>query len=133
MNDFYILIIIGAILGFTILLTILINISIFRFKDKVKENLIFSIDYIKEIFDSGYNNILTDNYNDFLDKRNELFFGFGQIIIIAFIITVITILLLLKIISPEAGLPVLTAVSGFALAKTIGIIPRKKDKNNERN
>ncbi len=37
------------------------------------------------------------------------------------VIVFLTILLLTKTISPEAGLPILSAVSGFAIAKGISV------------
>lgn len=62
---------------------------------------------------------LNDAYSDYLQKRNEFWSTYGQVVIAAFIIIVLTILMLTKTISAEAGLPILSAVSGFAIAKGI--------------
>jgi ABC-type glycerol-3-phosphate transport system permease component len=67
---------------------------------------------------------LKDSYLDVLEKRNEFWFGFGQIVIVALIVVVLTVLLLTEKISPEAGLPILSALSGFAIAKTANTVKR---------
>ena len=54
----------------------------------------------------------------FLTKRNELWTFFGQFVLSAFVIAVIAILLLARIISAEAGLPILDGIGGFAIGKT---------------
>jgi hypothetical protein len=56
---------------------------------------------------------IKDAYGNFLEKRNDFWFSFGQLIII-----VLTVLLLLGTISPDAGLSIISALSGFAIAKT---------------
>jgi len=53
----------------------------------------------------------------FLTKRNELGTIFGQYVLSAFVIVVVAILLLAQVITAEAGLPILTAVAGFAIGK----------------
>lgn len=60
---------------------------------------------------------LNDAYSDYLQKRNEFWSTYGQIIAAIFIVIVLAILMLTKVISAEAGLPILSAVSGFAIAK----------------
>jgi hypothetical protein len=61
---------------------------------------------------------IKDAYDGFLEKRNDYCFGFGQIVIVGLIIIVLTVLLLLGKISAEAGLSIISALSGFAIAKT---------------
>lgn len=56
---------------------------------------------------------------DFLQRRNEFWTTYVQVLVAALIIVVLAILLLTKTISPEAGLPILSAVSGFAIAKSV--------------
>lgn len=51
-----------------------------------------------------------------LQERNSFWETYGRIVICIFIIFIIAILLLTKVISAEAGLPILSAVSGFAIA-----------------
>jgi len=53
-----------------------------------------------------------------LQKRNEFWDIYCQVIISILIVVVLAVLLLSKVISAEAGLPILSAVSGFAIAKT---------------
>lgn len=62
---------------------------------------------------------LNEAYSDYLQKRNEFWSTYGQVVIASFIIIVLTILMLTKTISAEAGLPILSAVSGFAIAKGV--------------
>jgi len=64
---------------------------------------------------------LLDAYSEHLERRNEFWTGYGQIIIAGLIIIVLTILLLTRSISAEAGLPVLSGISGFAIAKGVSV------------
>jgi quinol-cytochrome oxidoreductase complex cytochrome b subunit len=64
---------------------------------------------------------LTDSFSDFLERRNEFWTTYGQVIIATLIIIVLSVLLLTKTISPEAGLPILSAISGFAIAKGVSV------------
>jgi hypothetical protein len=60
-----------------------------------------------------------DIFSELLERRNEFWTSYGQLIIAALIIIVLTILLLTKTITAEAGLPILSAISGFAIAKGV--------------
>jgi hypothetical protein len=60
---------------------------------------------------------LAEAYAEHLQRRNEFWTSYGQVVIAALIIVVLSILLLTKTISAEAGLPILSGVSGFAIAK----------------
>src|SRR6266446_7487699 len=46
---------------------------------------------------------LSDSFSDFLERRNEFWTTYGQVIIAALVIIVLTLLLLTKTISAEAG------------------------------
>ena len=54
-----------------------------------------------------------------LQRRNEFWITYGQVILSTLIIIILSILLLTKTVSAEAGLPLLSAVSGFAIAKGV--------------
>jgi hypothetical protein len=60
-----------------------------------------------------------DALTESLQRRNEFWMTYGQIIVSVLIIVILTVLLLTKTISAEAGLPLLSAVSGFAIAKSV--------------
>jgi len=62
---------------------------------------------------------LSEFSSEYLERRNEFWVTYAQVVIALLVIVFLTILLLTKIISPEAGLPILSAVSGFAIAKVI--------------
>lgn len=62
---------------------------------------------------------LAESYSEYLTRRNEFWNTYGQVLIAILIVTVLTILLLAKAISAEAGLPILSGVSGFAIAKGV--------------
>lgn len=62
-----------------------------------------------------------DVYRDYLRERNDFWEKYGQVIVAIVIIVVLAVLLLTKTISAEAGLPILSAVGGFAIAKSAGI------------
>jgi hypothetical protein len=62
---------------------------------------------------------ISDAYAEYLQRRNEFWITYGQVVIAALIIVILSILLLTKTISAEAGLPILSGVSGFAIAKGV--------------
>jgi len=62
---------------------------------------------------------LHEAFSDFLERRNEFWTTYGQTLIAALIIITLALLLLTKTISAEAGLPILSGISGFAIAKGI--------------
>jgi hypothetical protein len=78
-------------------------------------------EYISRIFNHDPK-VLRDtvkiSFEKYLEKRNEYWSVFSQLYIAIVLITVIAVLLLTKTISAEAGLPILSAVVAFALART---------------
>jgi hypothetical protein len=50
-------------------------------------------------------------------RRNEFWTSYGQFMLSGFVIVCITILLLTKTITAEAGLPILAGIGGFAIGK----------------
>lgn len=62
---------------------------------------------------------LHDSYTEYLQRRNEFWTTYGQVLIAVLIVVVLAILLLTKTISAEAGLPILSGISGFAIAKGV--------------
>lgn len=60
-----------------------------------------------------------DAYTEYLQRRNEFWTAYGQVLLAILIVIVLGILLVTKTISAEAGLPILSAISGFAIAKGI--------------
>ncbi|AKX52362.1 hypothetical protein [Thiopseudomonas alkaliphila] len=63
----------------------------------------------------------SEAYRGYLRERNDFWEKYGQITVSVVIIVVLSVLLLTKTISPEAGLPILSAVGGFAIAKTANV------------
>jgi ABC-type glycerol-3-phosphate transport system permease component len=61
---------------------------------------------------------LSNLYQSYLEKRNDFWEHYGQVALAVLIVVVLAVLLLTKAISAEAGLPILSAVAGFAIAKT---------------
>lgn len=84
----------------------------------------------------GYFDKIDKEHGDSKERSGilgELWTTYGQILVSLFIVTVLTILLLTKTISSEAGLPILSAISGFAIAK--GVPPFRtppEPKNHDR-
>jgi len=62
---------------------------------------------------------MTDAHAEYLQRRNEFWTTYGQVLVAVLIIVILSILLLTKAISAEAGLPILSGVSGFAIAKGV--------------
>ena len=60
---------------------------------------------------------VTSYISDYLERRNDFWTTYGQVFICIFIVCIIALLLLTKTITAEAGLPILSAISGFAIAK----------------
>lgn len=60
-----------------------------------------------------------DVLTESLQRRNEFWITYGQLVVAILIVVILTILLLTKTISAEAGLPLLSAVSGFAIARGV--------------
>ena len=60
-----------------------------------------------------------DAYTEHLQRRNEFWTAYGQVLLAILIVIVLGILLVTKTISAEAGLPILSVISGFAIAKGI--------------
>jgi hypothetical protein len=56
---------------------------------------------------------------DYLERRNEFWVCFGQIVVIVVIITILAVLLILEKISSEATLPVISGLGSFTLGKGI--------------
>lgn len=52
-----------------------------------------------------------------LERRNELWAAHAQLLVAVLVAVLLTVLLLTGTISAEAGLPILSGISGFALAK----------------
>jgi len=55
---------------------------------------------------------------DFRERRNDFWLSYGQIVIALIIAVLLTVLLLTKTVEADAGLPILSAISGFAIAKS---------------
>jgi Fe2+ transport system protein B len=53
-----------------------------------------------------------------MEKRNEFWLYYGQIIIALVIAIILAVLLLTKVIDASAGLPLLSAMGGFTIAKS---------------
>lgn len=62
---------------------------------------------------------LTNMNADHLQRRNEYWTTYVQTVAAVFIVIVIAVLLLAKVIEPDAGLPILSAISGFVIAKAV--------------
>ena len=61
--------------------------------------------------------LASNTYSDYLSKRNDFWRSYGQIMLAILLLVFITILLLTKTIEPDAGLPILSGIAGFAIAK----------------
>lgn len=59
-------------------------------------------------------------YAEHLARRNEFWVSYGQVTVAVLLLIVVTVLLLTRTIDPDAGLPILSGIAGFAIAKTTG-------------
>jgi len=76
---------------------------------------------------------LNEAYADYLQKRNEFWSTYGQVVVAIFIVIILAILMLTKTITAEAGLPILSAVSGFAIAKGVSSSKSTPTNPNDQN
>ena len=63
--------------------------------------------------------LVSNLVEEYLNRRNEFWTLYGQFVLSVFVIVCVTILLLTRVISAEAGLPILSAIGGFAIGKGI--------------
>ncbi len=63
--------------------------------------------------------IAYESYAEYLQRRNEFWTAYGQVLLAVLIVVVLTVLLITQTITAEAGLPILSGISGFAIAKGI--------------
>ena len=120
LNNTTLLLIIVTIIGVTVLAGV-IFFAVNTFSSKNSEFFNYS-NYIEFMNKTNVRpnmpRYLNEAYSEYLSKRNEFWSTFTQVIIAAFIIFILAVLMLTKVISAEAGLPILSAVSGFAIAKS---------------
>lgn len=64
--------------------------------------------------------ILGTAYAEHLARRNEFWTTSGQVTVAILLLIVVTVLLLTRTIEPDAGLPILSGIAGFAIAKGTG-------------
>lgn len=67
---------------------------------------------------AGFHRHLAEASRDFLQRRNEFWTTYLQVVVAVLIVVVLALLLITKTISAEAGLPILSAVAGFAISKS---------------
>jgi hypothetical protein len=85
--------------------------------------------YQKTKFKSNFLRHFVGANSEYLQRRNEFFSTYLQVIIAILLIVVIAVLLITKTITAEAGLPILSAISGFAIAKTISATRNDPESN----
>lgn len=66
-------------------------------------------------------NLLPEVASEAYDKREGFWATYCQCMISLIVILIIAILLLLKIINPDAGLPILAAIGGAAIGQVAGL------------
>ena len=70
-------------------------------------------------------------YGEYLSRRNDFWLTYGQITVAVLLLIVVTVLLLTRTINPDAGLPILSGIAGFAIAKgpagSRGFAPRSPE------
>ena len=95
--------------------------SLLRRSDRILDQAIAYTDRMWSRGRRPYPAGLSDAVQEHLSGRYELWATFGQFAVSVFVVLCITVLLLTRVISAEAGLPVLSGIGGFAIAKGVGI------------
>lgn len=57
-------------------------------------------------------------YRSYLRERNDFWDKYGQVLVAIIVAVILAVLLLMNAISPEVGLPILSGVAGYAIAKS---------------
>ena len=63
--------------------------------------------------------VVPDSYTEYLQRRNEFWTAYGQVLLAVLIVIFLAILLITKTISAEAGLLILSGISGFVIVKGV--------------
>ncbi len=127
------------VFGFTVLFTI------YRFGHKLFEARIldfreFGLElynrllqyYENQNFRSNIPQHLVNANAEYLQRRNEFWTTYVQVLVAVLIIIVLAILMLTKTIGADAGLPILSAVSGFAIAKSVSAARAGNERDDQR-
>lgn len=86
-----------------------------------------SADFVSKLFEyyekvslkGNIHRSLAESNKDYLQRRNEFWSTYVQVVAAVFIVIVLALLLISKTISAEAGLPILSAVAGFVISKSV--------------
>lgn len=73
---------------------------------------------------------LAESNRDFLQRRNEFWATYLQVVVAVLIVVILALLLITKTITAEAGLPILSAVAGFAISKSAASNSTTSGENN---
>ena len=63
--------------------------------------------------------IIAEYGSNYRQNLNVFWLSYGQVVIAMFVVLILAILLLTRTVSAEAGLPILSAMSGYAIAKGV--------------
>ena len=118
--------------------------AIYRFGQRLAEAQVFNFRelwpdlyhrllelYQHQNFRSNIPQHLVNANAEYLQRRNEFWTTYVQVLVAALIIIVLAILMLTKTIGPDAGLPILSAVSGFAIAKSVSSGRTGNERDNQ--
>ncbi|MGI9346807.1 MAG: hypothetical protein ACR2PV_02315 [Gammaproteobacteria bacterium] len=91
---------------------------------------------LKRIYCAMHNNSrcsqdLSDIIQHYFSEKSSFWQNYTQVMVAIMIIVVVGVLLITKTIESDAGLPIITAVGGFALAKG-GSIIKQRNKPRDR-
>lgn len=103
-------------LSLTLLISALLIIAASVYFGRILHRGLIEKFYISENI-KGPLNPSDDFFREIFERNNEFWTTYGQIALAVFIVAVLAVLLLTKTISSEAGLPIFSAISGFAIAK----------------
>lgn len=75
--------------------------------------------------------VVTDGFKSFLEKRNDFFSIYSQFAIATLIVTFLVVLLIMEVIEPDAGLPLIAAVVAYVLGRTATSSPASNAPDTE--
>lgn len=67
---------------------------------------------------SKWMGVITNGFKAHLEKRNDFFSIYSQFAIATLIVTFLVVLLIMDVIEPDAGLPLIAAVVAYVLGRT---------------
>ncbi len=110
----------------TVAIAAVVGLALYLYRSKIRSSWVESslkheiLEFLKESnVRANIPRYFAASYVEFLQRLNDFWGAYLQVLVALVLIILLTLLLLTKTITAEAGLPILSAISGFAIAKGV--------------